>query len=77
MAFAISDRLGTLLPRPRREVITTLQTSLDATDRRVARPRFATGISTGPGEPHYRGPWRLPGPDSHRLADESLRSVTS
>jgi hypothetical protein len=23
---------------------------------------------------HYRGPWRLPGPDSHRLADESLRS---
>jgi hypothetical protein len=26
-------------------------------------------------EPCYRGPWRLPGPDSHRLADESLRSV--
>ena len=26
---------------------------------------------------HYRGPWRLPGPDSHRLADENLRSATS
>ena len=24
---------------------------------------------------HYRGPWRLPGPDSHRLAIESLRSL--
>ncbi len=23
----------------------------------------------------YRGPWRLPGPDSHRLAVESLRSA--
>ena len=23
----------------------------------------------------YRGPWRLPGPDSHRLAIESLRST--
>jgi len=22
---------------------------------------------------HYRGPWRLPGPDSHRLANKSLR----
>jgi len=22
-----------------------------------------------PRGPHYRGPWRLPGPDSHRLAD--------
>ena len=28
-------------------------------------------------ELHYRGPWRLPGPDSHRLANESLRSATS
>ena len=24
---------------------------------------------------HYQGPWRLPGPDSHRLAIESLRSL--
>jgi hypothetical protein len=23
-----------------------------------------------------RGPWRLPKPDFHRLADESLRSAT-
>ena len=23
-------------------------------------------------EPCYRGPWRLPGPDLHRLADDSL-----
>jgi hypothetical protein len=26
---------------------------------------------------HYRGPWRLPGPVSHRLADENLHSVRS
>jgi hypothetical protein len=26
--------------------------------------------------PRYRGPWRLPGPDSHRLAAVSLRSAT-
>src|SRR5215207_327402 len=26
--------------------------------------------------PRYRGPWRLPRPDSHRLAAVSLRSAT-
>jgi hypothetical protein len=26
--------------------------------------------------PRYRGPWRLPGPDSHRLAAVNLRSAT-
>ena len=26
---------------------------------------------------HFQGPWRLPGPDSQRLANESFRSATS
>ncbi len=28
-------------------------------------------------EPRYRGPWRLPGPDLHRPAAMSLRSVSA
>ncbi len=35
--------------------------------------RLAPGLSATHGLP-YRGPWRLPGPDSHRLAALSLSS---
>jgi hypothetical protein len=44
------------LPPPRRDVVAPLRRR-DLTRRR---------------EPRYRGPWRLPGPDSHRLAALSL-----
>ena len=59
--------------------MTTLQASLDAADRPVARPLPGTSSLRFDGrdlscrrEPRYRGPWRLPGPDSHRLAAVSL-----
>src|SRR6266508_6041418 len=59
--------------------MTTLQASLDAADRPVARPLPGTSSLRFDGrdlscrrEPRYRGPWRLPGPDSHRLAALSL-----
>src|SRR5713101_5474180 len=54
--------------------MTTLQASLHAADRPVA----STPLRRWPLDQHrglrYRGPWRLPGPDSHRLADVSLSS---
>jgi hypothetical protein len=58
--------------------ITTLQASLHAADRPIAHPH---GVIVAPlrrrpldrrREPRYRGPWCLPGPDSHRLAALSL-----
>jgi hypothetical protein len=52
--------------------ITTLQASLHAADRPVA----STPLRRRPLNRHrglrYRGPWRLPRPDSHRLAATSL-----
>lgn len=64
-----------------RRLITTPQASLHVTDWPVARPAeqdFVAPLRRRPldrrREPCYRGPWRLPGPDPHRLADESLRS---
>src|SRR5919106_2808685 len=35
-------------------------------------PRFDGRDLSRRREPCYRGPWRLPGPDFHRLADASL-----
>ena len=49
MAFTKSTQARHPLAPPRREVFTTLQTSLHAADRPVARPRFDPGLSTGPG----------------------------
>lgn len=55
----------------------------------VERSQFPTGVDTSCSTPlrprplnrtrrlHYRGPWRLPGPDSHRLVVESLSLATS
>src|ERR671918_586583 len=52
--------------------MTTLQASLDAADRPVAiAPLRRRGLPRRR-EPCYGGPWRLPGPDSHRLAAVSL-----
>ena len=58
--------------------LTTLQASLGAADRSVATPSLGCrhSASTAGSRPtpgiSYRGPWRLPGPDSHRLAAVSL-----
>ena len=63
--------------------ITPRQASLDATDRSVAPP--LSGLSTlgfdagryPPTPPAcYQAPWRLPGRDSHPLAETSLRTPT-
>jgi hypothetical protein len=45
---------------------------LHAADRPVVPPRFDAGLSTDDEELGYRGPRRLPGPDSRRLAVESF-----
>ena len=49
MAFAHPDRLGSSSSLPGTEGLTTLQASLHAADRPVARPRFAPGLSTDAG----------------------------
>jgi hypothetical protein len=80
MAFARGKQARLLLAPPTgRAFLTTLQASLHAADRSVARPlsealllRFDDRALTRRREPCYRGPWHLPGPDSHRLAAVSL-----
>ena len=49
MAFAKSTQARHPLLPAERKALTTLQTSLNAADRPVARPRFDPGLSTGPG----------------------------
>ena len=78
VAFAHSRRARLLLVSLTRGAVTTLQASLDVADWSVATP--STGCrrsaSTAASRPtpgaSYRGPWRLPGPDLHRLAALSL-----
>ena len=80
VAFAHRQRARLpLVPHTtRRCAMTTLQASLHAADWPVATP--STGCcrsaSTSRSRPisgaSYRAPWRLPGPDSHRLAALSL-----
>ena len=85
VAFALFARARLPLgPRFRGVQMTTLQASLDAADRTVARPlpgasllRFDDRGLPRRREPRYRGPWRLPGPDLHRPAAMSLRSVSA
>jgi hypothetical protein len=56
------------------------QASRDATDRSVAPPERLSTLGFDSAryqtEPPtcYRAPWRLPGPDSHRLATTSFQS---
>jgi hypothetical protein len=47
--------------------ITTLQASLDVADRQFASTPLRTRHFGRPRGFRYQGPWRLPGPDSHRL----------
>ena len=67
------DRLGTLLARPKAGCLTTLaQASLSLQTARSLLPRFAPGLSAHARGHRYRGPRRLPGPDSHRQAIPNL-----
>jgi hypothetical protein len=72
---------GSALPYPAHTgTFTARQTSLDAADRSVAPPEglltlhFDTGRFPPAPAACYRAPWRLPGPDSHRLATTSFRT---
>ena len=55
-----------------RLVLTTLQASRDVADRPVASAPLRRQPLDRRRGPRYRGPWRLPGPDFHRLATVSL-----
>ena len=71
---------GSALPYPALAgTFTARQTSRDATDRSVAPPdglstlHFDAGRFPPTPAACYRAPWRLPGPDFHRLATTSFR----
>ena len=77
------DQSGSALPCPSRASFTRLQGSLYVADWPVASPK---GLSTlrfdaerfpSTSAACYPAPWRLPGPDFHRLADITLRMVQS
>jgi hypothetical protein len=72
MAFAKYTQARLPLALLAQESFTTLQTSLYAADRSVAPPRFRPRPLGRPWRLCYRGPWRLPGPDLHRLVIASL-----
>jgi len=52
--------------------VMTLQASLHVADWPVASVALRTRPLDHARGHHYRGPWRLPGPDSHRQADLSF-----
>ena len=67
------DRLGTLSSPLKAGCLTTLaQASLSLQTARSLLPRFAPGLSAHARGHRYRGPRRLPGPDSHRQAIPNL-----
>src|SRR5215207_8350698 len=72
MAFATGMQARLPLGPLARGFLTTPQASLDAADRPVApRPASTPGSRPTPGAA-LPGTWRLPRPDSHRLAAVSL-----
>jgi hypothetical protein len=69
-------RLGSLLARLRGDSLRRRRLRLMLRTGQLHRaPPRRRGLARRRG-PRYRGPWRLPGPDSHRLAAVSLRSAT-
>ena len=82
MAFTVTHPARLPLV-PRRGAITRRQDSLYAADRSVAPSnrlltlRFDARRFPPTPAACYRAPWRLPGPDLHRLADVSLRATRS
>ena len=72
MAFAHRRRARHPLALLSQAIITTLQTSLHVADCDFDSPRFDAGISTNAGGFTTEGPWRLLGPDSHRLSHRDL-----
>jgi hypothetical protein len=72
VAFAKSTQARHPLFPASAGTLTTQQTSHHVADWSVAPPRFEPDLSTGTGGFATRGPWRLPGPDSHRPAAANL-----
>ena len=68
----LRNRLGSSSSTNRWTGVTTLQASLHVADWSVAPTPLRTPPLDDARGPHYRGPWRLPGPDSHRQAALSL-----
>ena len=67
------DRLGTLSSPPLGGMLDDACSGFTlVADRAVAPPRFAPGLSAHARGHRYRGPRRLPGPDSHRQAIPNL-----
>jgi hypothetical protein len=80
MAFTLRDGARLSLIPLIAGTFTTRQASRDAADRSVASPdglvtlHFDAGRFPPAPAACYRAPWRLPGPDSHRLATTSFRT---
>ena len=79
VAFAVKVPARLPLGPLPRVSLTAPQASLHAADRPVATPLYGGVVAplrlrdlARRREPRYRGPWRVPGPDSHRLAVLSL-----
>src|SRR5215217_2460187 len=78
VAFAVTSAARLLLFPPAGGVLTTRQTSLNASDRSVAPPTGLLTLRFDPGRfppkpaACYRASWQLPGPDLPRLATTSL-----
>src|SRR5215217_4405658 len=78
MAFAVTGAARLLLFPPAGGVLTTRQTSPNASDRSVAPPTGLLTLRFDPGRfppkpaACYRASWQLPGPDLPRLATTSL-----
>jgi len=80
MAFTLKDGARLSLYPAFAGTLTARQASLHAADRSVAPPEglltlhFDVGRFPPAPAACYRAPWRLPGPDSHRLATTSFRT---
>ena len=77
MAFALFVRARLLLGRPEAVNNDDAAGFTFVADRPVDPVPLRTPPLGDARGLHYRGPWRLPEPDFHRLAALSLSSVTS
>ncbi len=72
MAFALFERARLLLGRPKAVNVDGAAGFTFVADRPVDPAPLRTRPLDHARGLHYRGPWRLPGPDFHRLAALSL-----
>ena len=74
MAFALFERARLLLGRPKAVNVYSAAGFTFVADRPVDPAPLRTRPLDHARGLHYRGPWRLPEPDFHRLAALSLTS---